>query len=1454
LPSNDDYEHNFAELPDVLPSGRGLYWADPARVGKGKQAKGKESESCYRFWEPVQALAGKLISPFAEYRDRGGFRGSVWFARAQVSVPEDTPVWVALAAADHGKLWVNDRLAWVGSEAQYRSQAGREAIFKVSLRKGVNHLLIRCREDRGETWVRMHFCLQGAPQDQPPVTAARAPLEEKRVVGPLGDGAGRFPGANPPLAWDLEKGVNVLWKAELPAPARYNPAAIGGRLFYCTKPDGLCCLDQATGKLLWQEQAGALAPDDAGKGAKTVSGDWAEPLSDGESVWVHHGAHGVAACLDANGKRKWAVQTGFPRAALLVVDGRLVIEGGSPPDRSGKGVHVLLALDFASGKELWKKDLGGGFGDSDLYVLRLANRSSNQGFVASTAGWVASPDNGAVVLSGLDADPSPGSKVYLADQDLYYGKLSRTTGVRFFLNDAGQVGHRVLWRNNYFIKYDRPIMCFAWGDWFMHINTVQEDCKGHSNSARREVYAYDRDSGRPLVCIKPALDAAQADFSQSVSAGSQLFVHDSGGGASGGNDKYGQIAILDLSSKSGPQPVCQNYIQLGSSAPVFDGDKMFLRHNQTVWCVAATTPAGRRYQDEKVAQARFDAIGAAPSLDTFAKPEPLAAPPPVGSSPISRLTSEVGLENWLLAAPVPLPGPEQAAAQARQLAALRPKAGDQLEIAGVSRPFEPLPQLALAIGYTFSHPYYFCGIGERVSALFRNLDILSCTGDRRDQCGYLYTVVFNSRPRVASLVFPPSGLDVWLSGRKITAYESVELGPGFYPLLVRVRPDKFGPKDRSFSVAFNDLDHPQQAYRAWLRKVNADEPRLRETAEQLAGTKLAAQAERLLRDLEDYKIELDLADTTRSWRSGGSGRFGNARPPVPMERSANLKWTAPLPGAAGPGPVAAGEHVFVSADPGTVLCLSAASGQVAWQAAVGNKDGTLVSAPAACQGLVYVATSAGEVFCVCLRADGQKAWTKTLPGGKGSAGRPVVLTSDGLLLVQAGALHRLDAKTGAVLWSADLKSKTVCAAPVTAVVRGQRIIVTGAGSVLSADHGQALTTGLPELSLPAQIGGDTAYLAFASEVGAYDLAALAGGSAHPVPKWQVSAKATVTAGPLLHEGLLYFIADQRTLCALEADTGKEVYRQDLADKAGRNGRDLLLAGRLLYATNQGADARTIVVKPGRKFEKVWEYGVPGGGETPYFLGRSAFVRAGTTLFAIGGVPPRQPEEFQPPEAIAVEAGFAPPPGVPVTAFESNAMPTGWLMAGPFKPRSLKTDFLESLGGVSKARPGLKLPVKYKDAELAFQALDPKCIWRDPKFTAGFDSVDVAAALANAWDSTACFYTVIHNDAPAPRVVELVALSPGGERWNTPDRLEIQAWAGATRLAEGKLYLLPKGPVPFMVVAGLGTLQSAGKVWMSPRFRERPEYAARMRHFEEQKRVWAAYQARGAELFVLSPAK
>lgn len=72
------------------------------------------------------------------------------------------------------------------------------------------------------------------------------------VTGWRVDGTGRYPTATPPKEWSSDK--NVLWRTQMPGPSNSSPVLVGKRLFICSEPAQLLCVDPTDGKLLWQKE------------------------------------------------------------------------------------------------------------------------------------------------------------------------------------------------------------------------------------------------------------------------------------------------------------------------------------------------------------------------------------------------------------------------------------------------------------------------------------------------------------------------------------------------------------------------------------------------------------------------------------------------------------------------------------------------------------------------------------------------------------------------------------------------------------------------------------------------------------------------------------------------------------------------------------------------------------------------------------------------------------------------------------------------------------------------------------------------------------------------------------------------------------------------------------------------------------------------------------------------
>ena len=89
------------------------------------------------------------------------------------------------------------------------------------------------------------------------------PASAGEVIGWRTDGSGSYPKAQPPLEWSLTK--NVVWSTPMPGYGVSHPVLLGRRIFICSEPATLLCLNREDGKVLWQKTSSyselEIAPD-----------------------------------------------------------------------------------------------------------------------------------------------------------------------------------------------------------------------------------------------------------------------------------------------------------------------------------------------------------------------------------------------------------------------------------------------------------------------------------------------------------------------------------------------------------------------------------------------------------------------------------------------------------------------------------------------------------------------------------------------------------------------------------------------------------------------------------------------------------------------------------------------------------------------------------------------------------------------------------------------------------------------------------------------------------------------------------------------------------------------------------------------------------------------------------------------------------------------------------------
>lgn len=73
----------------------------------------------------------------------------------------------------------------------------------------------------------------------------------ERPIGWRGDWTGRFPGADPVIAWNIKKGINVLWRVPTSRFSNATPLVIGDKLIVGREGYLIICLDKMTGEPIW---------------------------------------------------------------------------------------------------------------------------------------------------------------------------------------------------------------------------------------------------------------------------------------------------------------------------------------------------------------------------------------------------------------------------------------------------------------------------------------------------------------------------------------------------------------------------------------------------------------------------------------------------------------------------------------------------------------------------------------------------------------------------------------------------------------------------------------------------------------------------------------------------------------------------------------------------------------------------------------------------------------------------------------------------------------------------------------------------------------------------------------------------------------------------------------------------------------------------------------------------
>ncbi|NBV20975.1 MAG: serine/threonine protein kinase [Proteobacteria bacterium] len=291
------------------------------------------------------------------------------------------------------------------------------------------------------------------------LSLSAAELDWSRFRG--ANGSGIAVGAQPPTTWSDTQ--NLKWKTELPGAGTSSPIVVGERVFLtCWTGTGavtrqLVCVSRASGKILWAKSVAGEASPDRYDGFLQEHGYASHtPVSDGEKVFVYFGRGGAAA-FDLEGNQLWQVKLGndangknWGSAASPILYKNTVIITAS------EEAHAVVALDKATGKEVWKSP-----GSALEYVFNtpvLAGSDTQPELVLVLPDelWALNPDNGKLrwyAATGLPGNIAPSAVV--GDGVVYaFGGFPQLGAVAYRTGGKGDVGQtHQLWitRNSTYV-------------------------------------------------------------------------------------------------------------------------------------------------------------------------------------------------------------------------------------------------------------------------------------------------------------------------------------------------------------------------------------------------------------------------------------------------------------------------------------------------------------------------------------------------------------------------------------------------------------------------------------------------------------------------------------------------------------------------------------------------------------------------------------------------------------------------------------------------------------------------------------------------------------------------------------------------------------------------------------------------------------------------------------------
>lgn len=353
-------------LPELVPVADVRYEVDPKRLPWQFAGRSSFYGSARRTWEPQEAgPRHPLIFVPKACQHAYPMPGAEWggfYCVADVESTADRELWASVTTTYGVALRVNNQLLLHTDTRGLDTGSGaKDHMFRLPLKKGRNRLMLLALQAGPYQRTGLALCVSGGPKsrDEAAKIAAVRKAAYAETKSPYegtmqwrNHADGRFPDADPVLAWDFEKKMNVRWFAKLGRTAPGSLVVAGNRVLATEEPNVVTCLDRATGKLLWRRRLALLEmkkpaawakaeplfteldalpagneaaekkkeireklaaiykdtglPSMAGGGEEAWCGPaMSTPVTDGKLLWAK--TKDRLACFDLAGNRKWLV-------------------------------------------------------------------------------------------------------------------------------------------------------------------------------------------------------------------------------------------------------------------------------------------------------------------------------------------------------------------------------------------------------------------------------------------------------------------------------------------------------------------------------------------------------------------------------------------------------------------------------------------------------------------------------------------------------------------------------------------------------------------------------------------------------------------------------------------------------------------------------------------------------------------------------------------------------------------------------------------------------------------------------------------------------------------------------------------------------------------------------------------------------------------------------------------